>query len=67
MSGHGGLLCECLDYAFDHDLVDVVLVGHNYGQDPAFYQRFTKSFDFRRRAARPAAPAREGEAQERRA
>ena len=46
MSGHGGRLCECLDYAFDHDLVDVVLVGHNYGQDPAFYQRFTKSLDF---------------------
>jgi predicted aldo/keto reductase-like oxidoreductase len=46
MSGHGGRLCECLDYAFDHDLVDVVLVGHNYGQDPAFYQRFTASLDF---------------------
>ena len=46
MSGHGGELCECLDYAFDHDLVDVVLVGHNYGQDPAFYQRFTASLDF---------------------
>jgi len=46
MSGHGGRLAECLDYAFDHDLVDVVLVGHNYGQDPAFYQRFTASLDF---------------------
>lgn len=46
MSGHGGRLDECLDYAFDHDLVDVVLVGHNYGQDPAFYQRFTASLDF---------------------
>src|SRR6185436_20098631 len=45
MSGHGGRLGECLDYAFDHDLVDVVLVGHNYGQDPAFYQRFTESLD----------------------
>src|SRR5688572_10252176 len=32
MSGHGGRLSECLDYAFEHDLVDVVLVGHNYGQ-----------------------------------
>ena len=37
MSGHGGRLVECLDYAFDHDLVDVVLVAHNFGQDPAFY------------------------------
>jgi predicted aldo/keto reductase-like oxidoreductase len=46
MSGHGGRLAECLDYAFDHDLVDVVLVGHNYGQDPSFYQRFTASLDF---------------------
>jgi uncharacterized protein len=46
MSGHGGRLAACLDHAFDHDLVDVVLVGHNFGQDPAFYQRFTKDFDF---------------------
>jgi uncharacterized protein len=46
MSGHGGQLADCLDYAFDHDLVDVVLVAHNFGQDPAFYQRFTASFDF---------------------
>lgn len=46
MSGHGGRLVECLDYAFDHDLVDVVLVGHNYGQDPAFYERFTATLDF---------------------
>ena len=46
MSGHGGQLAECLDYAFDHDLVDVVLVGFNYGQDPEFYERFTAAFDF---------------------
>jgi predicted aldo/keto reductase-like oxidoreductase len=46
MSGHGGNLAECLDYAIDRDLVDVVLVAHNFGQDPAFYQRFTKSLDF---------------------
>jgi len=46
MSGHGGRLVECLDYAFDHDLVDVVLVAHNFGQDPAFYERFTASMDF---------------------
>src|SRR5262249_52396514 len=29
-----------------HDLVDVVLVGHNYGQDPSFFQHFTGSLDF---------------------
>jgi uncharacterized protein len=46
MSGHGGRLAECLDYALDRDLVDVVLVAHNFGQDPAFYERLTKSLDF---------------------
>src|SRR5262249_42185140 len=42
MSGHAGRLIECLDYSLDHDLVDVVLVGYNFGQDPAFYQRFLR-------------------------
>jgi len=46
MSGHGGKLVECLDHALDHSLVDVVLVGYNFGQDPAFYERFTKNLDF---------------------
>src|SRR5262245_10387772 len=46
ISGHGGKLHECLDYALEHDLVDVVLVAYNFGQDPAFYERFTASFDF---------------------
>jgi predicted aldo/keto reductase-like oxidoreductase len=45
MSGHAGKLVECLDFAIDHKLVDVVLVAYNFGQDPAFYQRFLKSFD----------------------
>jgi hypothetical protein len=46
MSGHGGRLVECLDYALDHDAVDIVLVAHNFGQDPAFYERFTRDLDF---------------------
>jgi predicted aldo/keto reductase-like oxidoreductase len=46
LSGHGGRLVECLDLAIDRDLVDVVLVAFHFGQDPAFYERFTKSFDF---------------------
>jgi predicted aldo/keto reductase-like oxidoreductase len=46
MSGHGGRLIECLDYALDHDLFDVLLVAYNFGQDPSFYERFTRSFDF---------------------
>lgn len=46
MSGHGGRLVECLDDAIDNDLVDVVLVGYNFGQDPGFMARLTKDFDF---------------------
>jgi predicted aldo/keto reductase-like oxidoreductase len=46
MSGHGGRLVECIDFAVENDLVDVLLVGYNFGQDPAFYQRFIRSFDF---------------------
>ncbi len=46
MSGHGGRLVECLEEAIDADLVDVVLVAHNFGQDPEFYERFTGRFDF---------------------
>ena len=60
MSGHGGRLAECLDYALDHDLVDVLLVAHNFGQDPAFYEKLTAGLRLRRGAARAAAPAREG-------
>lgn len=45
MSGHAGYLIECLDYALDTDGVDVILVAYNFGQDPSFYQRFTRSFD----------------------
>ena len=46
MSGHAGRLVECLDAALDRDLLDVVLVAFNFGQDPAFHQRLTKGFDF---------------------
>lgn len=46
MSGHGGNLVDCIDHAVEHDLVDVLLVGYNWGQDPAFYQRFLRNFDF---------------------
>jgi len=45
-SGHGGNLVECIDHAAEHDLVDVLLVAFNFGQDPAFYQRFVRNFDF---------------------
>jgi predicted aldo/keto reductase-like oxidoreductase len=45
MSGHAGRLIECLDYSIEHDIVDVILVGYNFGQDPAFYEKFTAGFD----------------------
>lgn len=46
MSGHAGRLVSCLDYAFDNNLADVVLVAYNFGQDPAFYEQFTRSLDY---------------------
>ncbi len=46
MSGHGGNLVDCVNLAVDRDMFDVMLLAHNFGQDPAFYERFTRSFDF---------------------
>ena len=46
LSGHGGRLIECLDYAIDRGAYDVMLVAYNFGQDPSFIQRFTRGFDF---------------------
>jgi predicted aldo/keto reductase-like oxidoreductase len=46
LSGHGGRLIECLDYAITSGGFDVMLVAYNFGQDPSFLQRFTRSFDF---------------------
>jgi hypothetical protein len=46
MSGHGGYLVDCVDYAVDQDMFDVMLLAHNFGQDPAFYEKFTRAFDF---------------------
>jgi predicted aldo/keto reductase-like oxidoreductase len=44
MSGHGGHLVECLDYAIDKDLVDVILVAYSFGQDPTFTDRVRHTF-----------------------
>lgn len=46
MSGHGSRLVPCLDYAIDEDLVDVVLVSYNFGQDPDFYSRMRDAVSF---------------------
>src|SRR5262249_50369149 len=62
MSGHAGRLIECLDYSLDHDLVDVILVAYNFGQDPAFYQRLMRDFDtIAQQPARPGVMRRGGE------
>lgn len=45
LSGHAGRLIDCIDYALDEDLIDVMLVGYNFGQDPAFYEGITRGFD----------------------
>lgn len=46
LSGHGGRLIECLDYAVDSGKFDVMLVAYNFGQDPSFVQKLTRNFDF---------------------
>jgi predicted aldo/keto reductase-like oxidoreductase len=46
ISGHGSRLAECLEYAIEHDLVDVVLVAHSFGQDPEFVARLRHTFHF---------------------
>ncbi len=46
MSGHAGHLVECLDYAIGHGLADVILAAYNFGEDPAFYEKLTRSFDY---------------------
>ena len=45
MSGHAGNLTECVDYAVENEMFDVFLLSQNFGQDPAFYEQFTRSFD----------------------
>ena len=46
VSGHAGLLNECLTYTFDNDLADVILVAYNFGEDPAFYEKLVRRMDF---------------------
>ena len=55
ISGHGGHLVSCIDYALEHDLCDVLLVGYNFGQDPSFVSQFTRSLDWV--AVQPELPA----------
>ena len=46
VSGHGGSLVECLDYALDHDLADVILVAWNFAQDVSFYEKLRAQLHF---------------------
>jgi predicted aldo/keto reductase-like oxidoreductase len=46
MSGHGSRLVECLDYALEQDLVDVILVAYSFAQDPDFFDRLRHTFHF---------------------
>jgi hypothetical protein len=55
MSGHGGRLVECVEAGLERDLFDVYLLAHNFGQDPSFHERLTRSFDFV--ARQPGLPA----------
>jgi uncharacterized protein len=44
MSGHGGHLIQCLDYAIDNDLVDVVLVAYSFAHDPSLTDKMRHTF-----------------------
>ena len=46
MSGHAGRLVECVEYAAENELFDVMLLAQNFGEDPSFYDKMTRSFDF---------------------
>ncbi len=46
VSGHGSALVECLDYALDHDLADVVLAACNFAEDASFFEKMRARFHF---------------------
>jgi predicted aldo/keto reductase-like oxidoreductase len=37
ISGHGGQLTRCIDYAVENDFADVILVAYAFAQDPDFF------------------------------
>lgn len=45
LSGHAGRLIDVVDHAVEGDLVDVLLVSFNFGQDPAFYESLVRGFN----------------------
>jgi len=46
LSGHGSRLAECLDYAIDNDLADIILAAYSFALDPDFQDRLRHTFHF---------------------
>jgi hypothetical protein len=46
ISGHGGYLVDCINYALDQDMIDIMLTAYNFGQDPKFYEGLTRRLDW---------------------
>jgi hypothetical protein len=46
MSGHGSRLAQCLTYAIEHDLVDVILCAYSFGEDPDLFSKLRHTFHF---------------------
>lgn len=46
ISGHAGNLIDCLDYAIEENIIDVMLAAYNFGQDPKFYEGLTSGIDW---------------------
>jgi predicted aldo/keto reductase-like oxidoreductase len=46
MSGHGSRLAQCLDYAIENDLVDVILCAYSFGEDPDLYAKLRHTFHY---------------------
>ena len=43
ISGHGGYLVDCVNYALDHDMIDLMLTAYNFGQDPVLRRTNSKT------------------------
>jgi predicted aldo/keto reductase-like oxidoreductase len=46
VSGHGSRLADCLRYAVDHDLADVILCAYSFAQDPDFVDRLRHTLSY---------------------
>jgi predicted aldo/keto reductase-like oxidoreductase len=43
MSGHSGRLGDCIEYALEENLVDVILVAYSFAQQPSFKESLKKT------------------------